>query len=147
MYTVRFNPDSQEICVVLLDKLLLDAFCQRPSYGGIYKVKQQDKVQNVYNKDFSEIVDRNYVALRHNAEFIGVDVSDLFMTKTALVGDCKRLNDDSDGDGTSDEDSDNYDEDSADWRKRQKKKMMERKRKWMEGKVGIDSDTFYVDEE
>ena len=76
MCTVRFNPDSQEICVVPLDKLLLDAFCQRPSYGGIYKVKQQDKVQNVYNKDFSEIVDRNYVALRHNAEFIGVDVSD-----------------------------------------------------------------------
>ena len=62
MYTVRFNPDSQEICVVPLDKLLLDAFCKRPSYGAIYKVKQQGKIQNVC-KYFSESVDRDYMAL------------------------------------------------------------------------------------
>ena len=81
MYPVRFNPDTQEVCVMPLDTLLWSAFYNEACYGAIYKVKQQDKKENP-KTDFAESVDRNYMSMRHSAEFIGVDLADNFRVKT-----------------------------------------------------------------
>ena len=80
MYPVRFNPDTQEVSVMPLDSLLWSAFYNEACYGAIYKVKQQGKKENP-KRDFTASVDRNYMSLRHSAEFIGVDVADNFRLK------------------------------------------------------------------
>ena len=110
LYTVRFNPDTQEVCVVPLDRLLWDVFYNQPCYGTIYKVKQQGKVKDAY-EDFVASVDRNYMALRHYAEFTGVDVSDTFRTETKVFKDSRITDDNSDGksDDESHDDSEDTD--------------------------------------
>ena len=102
LYTVRFNPDTQEVCAVPLDRLLWDVFYNQPCYGAIYKVKQQGKTKDVY-EDFVASIDRNYMTLRHSAEFIGVDVSDTFRTKTEVFKHSRSSdeNSDNDSDGNS----------------------------------------------
>ena len=94
MYTVRFNPDTQEVCALPLDRLLWDVFYNQPCYGAIYKVKQQGKAKDVY-EDFVASVDRNYMTLRHNVEFLGVDVADMFRTETKLFKDSQSSDDSS----------------------------------------------------
>ena len=130
MYTVHFNPDTQEVCAMPLDKLLWDVFHNQPCYGAIYKVRQQSKVKDI-GKDFANSVGRSYMALRHYAEFIGIDVSDTFRAKTIVTklsgysepssdessdlssdDDDSLSNEDSDADELSDDDQSNSDEDS-----------------------------------
>ena len=99
MYTVRFNPDTQDVSALPLGKLLHDTFYNRPCYGSIYRVVTQDsKVRNP-EKDFRESVDRRHMTLRQNAEFFGVELVNSFYVKTKVyaettaencnVGHCK----------------------------------------------------------
>ena len=110
MYTVRLNPDTQEVCAVPLDKLLWDVFYNQPCYGAIYKVKQQGNTKDAY-EDFVASVDRNYVALRHGAEFTCVEISDTFRTKTKVFEDSRSSEDCSDE--MSSDKSDSGSEDSS----------------------------------
>ena len=111
IYTVRFNPDTQEVCAVPLDKLLWDVFYNQPCYGTIYKVKQQGKLKDAY-EDFVASVDRNYMLLRHNSEFMGVDVSDTFRTTTRVFKD-SQSSDDSFDEMSSDKSYDDSDDSST----------------------------------
>ena len=81
MYPVRFNPDTQEVCVMPLDILLWSAFYNEACYGAIYKVEQKYRKEDP-ETDFAESVDRNYMSMRHSAEFIGVDLADDFCVET-----------------------------------------------------------------
>ena len=81
MYPVRFNPDTQEVCVMPLDILLWSAFYNEACYGAIYKVEQKYRKEDP-ETDFEESVDRNYMSMCHSAEFIGVDLADDFCVKT-----------------------------------------------------------------
>ena len=113
MYTVRFNADTQEVCAMPLDKLLWDVFHKQPCYGAIYKVRQQSKVEDI-GKDFANSVGRSYMALRHNAEFIGIDVSDTFRAKTIVTkgNDYSEGSSDESSDVSSDDDDSHSNEDS-----------------------------------
>lgn len=39
-YTVRYNPETQEVCAVALRSLLTDVFLNRPCFGSVYAVCQ-----------------------------------------------------------------------------------------------------------
>ena len=84
MYPVRFNPDTQEVCALPVESLLWSTFYNQPCYGAVYKVRQHDKKKNPC-KDFAASVDRNYMSIRHSAEFIGVDVEDTFQVRTTVL--------------------------------------------------------------
>ena len=70
-YTVRYNPETQDVCAVALRSLLTDAFLNRPCFGSVYAVSQQDPLEKDLWKDFSASVDSSYMALRHGAQFLG----------------------------------------------------------------------------
>ena len=87
MYTVRYNPDTQDVCAVALESFLTDAFYNRRCYGSFYNVCQQDPKRKDPKKDLEACVDRNYMLLRHGAEFVGVELPDSFYAKsTAYPG-------------------------------------------------------------
>ena len=131
MYTVRFNPDTQEVCAVPLDRLLWDVFYNQPCYGAIYKVKQQGKTKDVY-EDFVASVDRNYMTLRHGAEFTGVDVSDTFRTKTKVFEDTQSSDDSSDEMSTDKSDSESVDSSTKLPTKKKKSKRGQVQNEWEE---------------
>ena len=92
MYTVRFNPDTQDVSALPLGKLLHDTFYNRPCYGSIYRVVTQDsKVRNP-EKDFRESVDRRHMTLRQNAEFFGVELVNSFYVKTKVYAEATAEN-------------------------------------------------------
>jgi hypothetical protein len=84
VYTVRYNPDTQEVCVVALETLLTDVFYGRKCYGSIYNVRQQDPETKDPKKDFEASVDRNYMLMKHGAEFTGVELPDSFYAKSTV---------------------------------------------------------------
>ena len=84
MYPVRFNPDTQEVCALPVESLLWSTFYNQPCYGAVYKVRQHGEIENPC-KDFAASVDRDYMSIRHSAEFIGVDVEDTFRVKTTML--------------------------------------------------------------
>ena len=87
VYTVRYNPDTQDVCAVALESFLTDAFYNRRCYGSFYNVCQQDPKRKDPKKDLEACVDRNYMLLRHGAEFVGVELPDSFYAKsTAYPG-------------------------------------------------------------
>eukprot|EP00112_Aurelia_sp_Birch-Aquarium-sp1_P015411 Seg3410.3 transcript_id=Seg3410.3/GoldUCD/mRNA.D3Y31 product="hypothetical protein" protein_id=Seg3410.3/GoldUCD/D3Y31 len=75
-YTVRYNPDTQEIYGVALKSLLRDVFLNRPCYGAIYSVMQQDPDSKNIAEDFEASVDRSYMTIRHGAQFVGGAIGD-----------------------------------------------------------------------
>ena len=83
-YTVRYNPDTQEVCVVALETLLADVFYGRRCYGSVYNVQQQDPQTRDPKKDFEASVDRSYMLMKHGAEFTGVELPDSFCTKSVV---------------------------------------------------------------
>ncbi len=83
-YTVRYNPDTQEVCVVALATLLADVFYGRRCYGSVYNVQQQDPQTRDPKKDFEASVDRSYMLMKHGAEFTGVELPDSFYTKSVV---------------------------------------------------------------
>ena len=80
-YTVRYDPDTQEGTAVALKSLLLDAFLNRPCYGAIYAVNQADECHQNPKLDFHESVDRTYMSLRHNAQFVGTPMKENMTVK------------------------------------------------------------------
>ena len=85
VYTVRYNPNTQEVCAVALETLLTDIFYNRRCYGSFYNVGQQDPEEKDPEKDFEASVDRNYMMLRHGAQFVGKEVPDSFCLKTSVI--------------------------------------------------------------
>eukprot|EP00112_Aurelia_sp_Birch-Aquarium-sp1_P025325 Seg837.2 transcript_id=Seg837.2/GoldUCD/mRNA.D3Y31 product="hypothetical protein" protein_id=Seg837.2/GoldUCD/D3Y31 len=75
-YTVRYNPETQEVCGVALKSLLRDVFLNRPCYGSVYAVMQQDPNSKNVAKDFEASVDRSYMTMRHGAQFVGGAIGD-----------------------------------------------------------------------
>jgi hypothetical protein len=112
IYTVRYNPDTQEVCVVALETLLTDVFYGRRCYGSVYNVRQQDPETRDPKKDFELSVDRNYMLIKHGAEFTGVELPGSFYAKSTVYittndedsNDEGSNNDDDDGEGSSDAD-------------------------------------------
>ena len=84
MYTVRFNPETQEVCALPLEQLLWDTFYSKPCYGCIYKVQMQGTEEKNPDRDFQASVDRSYMAYRHSAEFVGVELLESFRVNTEL---------------------------------------------------------------
>ena len=106
VYTVRYNPDTQEVCAVALETLLTDVFYNRRCYGSFYNVRQQDPKVKDPKKDFEACVDRNYMLLRHGAQFLGVELPDSFYVKSSAYtksGDQSGEDDDEDDDEDEDE--------------------------------------------
>eukprot|EP00112_Aurelia_sp_Birch-Aquarium-sp1_P025326 Seg837.3 transcript_id=Seg837.3/GoldUCD/mRNA.D3Y31 product="hypothetical protein" protein_id=Seg837.3/GoldUCD/D3Y31 len=75
-YTVRYNPETQEVCGVTLKSLLKDVFLNQPCYGAVYAVMQQDPNSKNIAKDFEASVDRSYMTMRHGAQFVGGAIGD-----------------------------------------------------------------------
>ena len=101
VYTVRYNPDTQEVCIVALETLLTDVFYGRRCYGSVYNVQQQDPEMRDPKKDFEASVDRNYMLMKHGVEFTGVELPDSFYTKSMVYvtpADDGHSNGDGDGD-------------------------------------------------
>ncbi len=101
-YTVRYNPDTQEVCVVALETLLADVFYGRRCYGSVYNVQQQDPQTRDPKKDFEASVDRSYMLMKHGAEFTGLELPDSFCTKSVVH--ITSDEEDSDDDGGNDDD-------------------------------------------
>jgi hypothetical protein len=107
VYTVRYNPDTQEVCIVALETLLTDVFYGRKCYGSIYNVRQQDPETKDPKKDFEASVDRNYMLMKHGAEFTGVELPDSFYAKSTVYvtsDDPGTYVDDDDGEDSGDSD-------------------------------------------
>lgn len=85
-----------QVVEVELNTLLSDVFYGKNTYGHIYRVTIQDEEQKKNpTRDFYKSVDRNYMALRHNSQFIGIHTSSLpksvllfalFLCRTNQVG-------------------------------------------------------------
>ena len=99
VYMVRYNPDTQDVCAVALETLLTDVFYGQRCYGSVYNVRQQDSHVKDPEKDFEASVDRNYMLLKHGAEFTGVELPDSFYTKSTVYD----TGEDSDGFGSDDD--------------------------------------------
>lgn len=109
VYTVRYNPDTQDVCAVALETLLSDVFHGRRCYGSFYNVRPQEPKKEDPKKDFEASVDRDYMLLRHGAEFSGVELLDSFYVKSAayLRRDDIQARDEEDKDKETKEDSSN----------------------------------------
>eukprot|EP00112_Aurelia_sp_Birch-Aquarium-sp1_P025327 Seg837.4 transcript_id=Seg837.4/GoldUCD/mRNA.D3Y31 product="hypothetical protein" protein_id=Seg837.4/GoldUCD/D3Y31 len=83
-YTVRYNPETQEVCGVTLKSLLKDVFLNRPCYGAVYAVMQQDPNSKNIAKDFEASVDRSYMTMRHGAQFVGGAIGDEMKVRVRL---------------------------------------------------------------
>ena len=81
VYTVRYDPENQEVCAVALHSLLTDAFLNRPCYGSIYAVKQTDARGKLPAEDFAHSVDRNYMRSRYATD-VGISLQASFHSKT-----------------------------------------------------------------
>ena len=81
-YTVRYDPETQEVCCVALKSLLRDVFLNRPCYGAIYAVMQQDPNSKNIAEDFEASVDRSYMTMRHGAQFLGGAIGDEMKVQT-----------------------------------------------------------------
>ena len=104
VYTVRYNPVTQEVCVVALETLLTDIFYGRRCYGSLYNVRQQDPKNRDPEKDFEASVDRSYMLMKHGAEFKGMELPDRFYSKCVVhvTSDDENSDDDHDADGSDD---------------------------------------------
>ncbi|CAE7482155.1 unnamed protein product [Symbiodinium natans] len=71
VYTVNFDPQSQQVTAVPLKDLLVAAFEARPCYGAIYNVAQR---HDTVEEDFEAAVDRTNMALQHGCAHIGLDL-------------------------------------------------------------------------
>lgn len=100
VYTVNYDPGKHEVVAVGLETLLKDVFYERASYGAIYKVLQQDSKQNPA-KDFFHSVDRQFMAVKYELPFFGVDIENDFRCKV--------------GDSVSDDNPDSDDDSDDDW--------------------------------
>ena len=85
-YTVRYNPETQEVFGVALKSLLRDVFLNRPCYGAIYGVMQQDCDSKNAAKDFEASVDRSYMTMRHGAQFLGGAIGDEMKVRSRMKG-------------------------------------------------------------
>ena len=85
-YTVRYNPETQEVCAISLRSLLTDTFLNRPCFGSVYAVRQQDPSEKNLSVDFDASVDNTYMALRHGAQFLGGAVTDRMRVKVKWLG-------------------------------------------------------------
>ena len=85
-YTVRYNPETQEVCAVALKSLLTDTFLNRPCFGSVYAVRQQDPSKKDLLVDFDASVDNTYMTLRHGAQFLGGAVTDKMRVKVKWLG-------------------------------------------------------------
>ena len=115
VYTVKYNPDTQDVCTVALETLLTDVYYGQRCYGSVYNVRQQDQNTRNPKKDFEGSVDRNYMLVKHGTEFTGVELPGSFSTKsTVYVTSSGSESDDNDGmdcDSDEDHDDDDYDGD------------------------------------
>eukprot|EP00112_Aurelia_sp_Birch-Aquarium-sp1_P020514 Seg530.3 transcript_id=Seg530.3/GoldUCD/mRNA.D3Y31 product="hypothetical protein" protein_id=Seg530.3/GoldUCD/D3Y31 len=80
-YTVRFNPDTHQVSGLALKSLLTEVFHNRPLHGAVYGINQLDGNKKNFDTDFNASVDRAYMAMRHNAQFIGVPLSEKMKVK------------------------------------------------------------------
>eukprot|EP00112_Aurelia_sp_Birch-Aquarium-sp1_P024856 Seg802.5 transcript_id=Seg802.5/GoldUCD/mRNA.D3Y31 product="hypothetical protein" protein_id=Seg802.5/GoldUCD/D3Y31 len=85
-YTVRYNPETQEVFGVALKSLLADVFYNRPCFGSVYAVHQQDPLHRNTRNDFMASVDRTYMTLRHGAQFVGGSFEDKFSVNIKWLG-------------------------------------------------------------
>ena len=85
-YTVRYNPETQEVYAVALKSLLTDTFLNRPCFGSVYAVRQQDPSKKDLLVDFDASVDNIYMTLRHGAQFLGGAVTDKMRVKVKWLG-------------------------------------------------------------
>ena len=85
-YTVRYNPETQEVCAVALNSLLTDTFLNRPCFGSVYAVRQQDPSKKNLSVDFDASVDHTYMTLRHGAQFLGGAMADRMRVKVKWLG-------------------------------------------------------------
>ena len=85
-YTVRYNPETQEVCAVALQSLLTDTFLNRPCFGSVYAVRQQDPSKKDLLVDFDASIDNIYMTLRHGAQFLGGAVTDRMRVKVKWHG-------------------------------------------------------------
>ena len=120
VYMVRYNPDTQEVCSVALETFLNDVFYGQRCYGSVYNVQQQDAHTRDPKKDFEASVDRNYMLMKHGAEFTGVELPDSFYTKSSVYliddeddVDAYIADDDDDGDDDDNNEDDNHNDNNG----------------------------------
>ena len=107
---MRYNPDTQDVCVVALETLLTDVFYGQRCYGSVYSVQQQDPKRKDPKNDFQASVDQNYMLIKHGTEFTGVELPGSFYTKSEVF----MTSDDDYTDSEDDESDDDNDNDDSD---------------------------------
>ena len=108
VYTVRYNPDTQDVCAVALETLLTDVFYNRRCYGSFYNVRQQDPKVKDPQKDFEACVDRSYMFLRHGAQFLGVELTASFNVESTAY----HVKSDDESEDEEEEEEEEWDEES-----------------------------------
>ncbi|KAI8852844.1 hypothetical protein BC829DRAFT_46791 [Chytridium lagenaria] len=110
VYTVAYNPVTQEAVAVEFEDVMLSVFYGKPCYGALFKVKQQDPAKREPETDFRASVDRTYMTYRFGSQFVGDGYLDNFYNRvTCHIP--QSLSSDSD---TDEDDTKNSDIDDAD---------------------------------
>ncbi|KAI8844834.1 hypothetical protein BC829DRAFT_283572 [Chytridium lagenaria] len=81
VYTVSYNPVTQEALAIEFEDVLLSAFYGKPCYGSIFKEKQQDSAERNPAVDFNASVDRTYMTYRFGSQFVGEGYLDNFYNR------------------------------------------------------------------
>lgn len=77
-YTVKYDPETNKVTSVPLKHLFSAVFYEEPSYGSIFKVKQNNSSLKDETKDLFDSVDRNFMCLRYGKEYFGIDMFEEF---------------------------------------------------------------------
>eukprot|EP00439_Symbiodinium_sp_Y106_P044775 s4751_g5.t1 len=83
IYTVDFDPKTQQVTAVPLPDLLQAAFDARPCFGAVYNVAARKGTPEL---DLEAAVDRTHMALQHGCPHVGQDLLAGFKSE-AYVGD------------------------------------------------------------
>ncbi|KAI8844835.1 hypothetical protein BC829DRAFT_419750 [Chytridium lagenaria] len=104
VYTVSYNPVTQEALAVEIEDVLLSAFYGTPCYGAIFKVKQQNSA-----KTSTPVLIETYMTYRFGSQFVGDDYFDNFYNRVKChifesdwASDDEETNTDSDSDNSGD---------------------------------------------
>lgn len=74
LYTVNFDPGTQQVTAVPLRELLQAAFHSHPLHGAVYNVVPRKGLLVDPDKDFQVSVDRTHLALQHGCFHTGQDL-------------------------------------------------------------------------
>ncbi|CAE7039318.1 unnamed protein product [Symbiodinium natans] len=91
MYTVDFDPKTQQVTALPLVELLHAAFEGRPCHGAAYNVAPS---RGSPEKDFEAAVDRTHMALRHSCVHIGQDLLAGFKSEAYSNSDLREAGED-----------------------------------------------------